>query len=284
MPLDYQRLLAHEFPVVEQTYTERDCMLYALSVGFGRDPLAAADLPYVYERDLRVAPTLAVALGFRSIREAQLGIDYARVVHSEQRLTLHAPLPSAATVLCRTRVAEAVDKGEGRGAILYLERTLHDKATGTHLATSTMAAFCRGDGGFGGPVTQAPAPHALPERAPDRVVSIALPANIALYYRLSGDYNPLHIDPAVAARAGFQRPILHGLQVYGEVAREALLHDAGGDAARFVGIDCRFTGSLYPGDTIDVSFWQQGDALGFRVTPQGRDGVALDNGRIALKT
>ncbi len=284
MPLDYQRLLSHEFPVVEQTYTERDCMLYALSVGFGRDPLAAADLPYVYERDLRVAPTMAVALGFRSIREARLGIDYTRVVHSEQRLELHAPLPPAATVLCRTRVAEVVDKGEGRGAILYLARTLHDKHGGTHLATSTMAAFCRGDGGFGGPVTQAPAPHALPEREPDAVVSIALPPNIALLYRLSGDYNPLHADPAVAARAGFERPILHGLQVYGEVAREALQRFAGGDAARFAGIACRFTGSLFPGDTVDVAFWRDGETVGFRASPQGRAGVALDNGCIRLQT
>lgn len=284
MGLDYQTLLAHDFPVVEQTYTERDCMLYALSIGFGRDPLAAADLRYVYERDLRVAPTLAVALGFRSIREAQLGIDYTRVVHSEQRLTLHAPLPAAATVLCQTRVAEVVDKGEGRGAILYLERTLRDKASGTHLATSTMAAFCRGDGGFGGPVTQAPAPHRLPESAPDAVVTIALPAHIALLYRLSGDYNPLHADPAVAARAGFERPILHGLQVYGEVAREALQRYASGDAARFASIDCRFTGSLFPGDTIDIAFWRDGNTLGFRVSPQGRSGVALDNGRIQLQS
>lgn len=282
MPLDHQRLLAHAFPIVEQTYTERDCMLYALSVGFGRDPLSAADLPYVFERDLRVAPTLAVALGFRSIREAQLGIDYTRVVHSEQRLSLHVPLPPAATVLCSTRVAEVVDKGEGRGAILYLERSLHDKTTGTHLATSTMAAFCRADGGFGGPVTQAPTPHRLPDRAPDAVVTIALPPNIALLYRLSGDYNPLHADPAFAQRAGFSRPILHGLQVYGEVAREALMRYADGDAARFAGIDCRFTGSLFPGETVDLAFWREGQSLGFRVSPQGREGVALDNGCIRL--
>lgn len=282
MSLDYQTLLAHPFPVVEQTYTERDCMLYALSVGFGRDPLSAADLPFVYERGLRVAPTLAVALGFRSIREEALGIDYTRVVHSEQRLELHAPLPPAATVLSHTRVAEVVDKGAGRGAILYLERRLIEKTRGTHLATSTMAAFCRGDGGFGGPVTQAPAPHALPDRAPDAVVSIALPPHIALLYRLSGDYNPLHADPAVAARAGFERPILHGLQVYGEVAREALMRFAGGDAARFAGIACRFTGSLFPGDTVEVAFWREGGSLGFRVRPQGRAGVALDHGRIQL--
>ena len=284
MSLDYNALLAHGFPVAEQTYTARDCMLYALSVGFGRDPLAAADLPYVFERDLRVLPTMAVALGFRSIREEQLGIDYTRVVHSEQRLELHALLPTAATVTSHTRVAEVVDKGEGRGAILYLERTLRDKASGTRLATSTMAAFCRGDGGFGGPVTQAPAPHRLPERAPDAVVSIELPPNIALLYRLSGDYNPLHADPAVAQRAGFERPILHGLQVYGEVAREAVQRYADGDAQRLRSITCRFTGSLFPGDTIDLAFWRDGDTLGFRVSPQGRPGVALDNGCVLLNS
>ena len=282
MTLDYQRLLTHEFPVVEQSYTERDCMLYALSVGFGRDPLAEADLPYVYERELRVAPSLAVALGFRSLREANLGIDYTRVVHSEQQLQLHAPLPPAATVLCHTRVAEVVDKGPGRGAILYLERTLTDKASGTRLATSTMAAFCRGDGGFGGPVTQAPPTHSVPERAPDEVVSIALPANIALLYRLSGDYNPLHVDPATARRAGFERPILHGLQVFGEVAREALLRHAGGDPARFTAMGCRFTGTLFPGDTVDMAFWREQDTLSFRVSPQGRPGAALDNGYVRI--
>jgi acyl dehydratase len=282
MSLDYKNLLAHEFPIVEQTYTERDCMLYALSVGFGRDPLAASNLPYVYERDLRVAPTLAVTLGFRSIREAGLGIDYTRVVHSEQRLEVHAPLPPSATVLCRTRIAEAVDKGVGRGAILYLERTLHDQATGNLLATSTMAAFCRADGGFGGPVTQAPAPHSLPERAPDAVVPIFLPANIALLYRLNGDYNALHVDPAVAMRAGFKQPILHGLQVFGEVAREALFRYAGGEAARLASIACRFTGSIFPGDTVEVAFWVDGNTLGFRVVPQGRENFALDNGCIQL--
>ncbi len=283
MTLDYQKLLSHEFPVVEQTYSARDCMLYALSVGFGRDPLALSDLPYIYERDLRAAPTLAVALGFRSIREDKLGIDYTRVVHSEQRLELHAPLPAAATVLSHTRVADVVDKGEGRGAILYLERTLRDKATGVLLATSTMAAFCRADGGFGGPVTQAPSPHRLPERSPDAVVSINLPSNIALLYRLSGDYNPLHADPEMARRAGFDRPILHGLQVFGEVAREAMQRYAENDPGRIATIACRFTGTLFPGDTVDVSFWRDGNTISFRVSPSGRPGVALDNGLIDLK-
>lgn len=282
MTLDYARLRALQFPVVEHAYTERDCMLYALSVGFGRDGQAEADLPFIHERDLRVAPTMAVTLGFRSIRDANLGVDYTKVVHSGQTLELHAPLPSSTTVSCETRVAEVVDKGPGRGAILFLERTLSDKLTGTLLATSTMAAFCRADGGFGGPVTQAPPPHAIPERAPDKIVRVSLPLNIAMLYRLSGDYNPLHIDPAVAARAGFERPILHGLQPYGEVGRVVLQAHAGGDPSRLKAIGCRFTGTLYPGDEVEVELWRDDDVVSFRVRPTGREGTALDNGFVRL--
>ena len=183
---------------------------------------------------------------------------------------------------CTTRVAEVVDKGPGRGAILYLARTLTDQATGARLAMSTMAAFCRADGGFGGPVTQAPPPHAIPDRAPDEVATVALPLNAALLYRLSGDYNPLHADPAFAARAGFSRPILHGLQPFGEVARLVLQGPAGGDPARLQAMGCRFTGTLFPGDAVQVQLWREPQGLAFRVRPVGREGVALDNGWVRL--
>lgn len=283
MTLDYRKLMAHQFPLVEQTYTERDSMLYALSVGFGRDPLREPDLPYVFERDLRAAPTMAVALCFRSMREAQLGVDYTRVVHGEHLLRLHASLPAAATVVCHTRIAEVIDRGAGKGALLFIERVISDKHSGVKLATSTMSAFCRGDGGFGGPVTTLPAAHPIPGRAPDAQFTIDLPANAALLYRLSGDFNPLHADPQFAARAGFERPILHGLQVYGEIGRILLQEFAGNDPARFQEMACRFTGTVFPGDTLTLHCWREDGAISFRALAHGRPGAVIDNGRAVVR-
>ncbi len=135
---------------------------------------------------------------------------------------MHRPLKGQDTVIGRTRIIEVIDKGAGKGALVLTEREITDKATGEPIATVTQTTFCRADGGFGGPPRAAPAPHELPSRAPDAVCDLATRPEAALIYRLSGDRNPLHADPAVAKQAGYPRPIMHGLGNFG-IAGHAVL-------------------------------------------------------------
>ncbi len=258
MPIDYDAALRTPLPTVRTTYTEMDAMRYALSIGMGSDPVDPGDLPFVYGPQLRSFPTMALSLGYVSMRDMQLGIDYARMVQGGQRLVLHHPLPVARTVEAQHRVTDIVDLGTGRGALLSYERVLRDATTGTALATATMTAFCRGDGGFGGPVTQAPRPPAMPERPADTVQEVPTFAQQALLYRLAGDLAPLHADPAEARRVGFERPILQGIASVGMVARVVVAQLCGGDETRLREIGGRFSKPLYPGETLVVQLWHEG--------------------------
>ncbi len=255
MPIDHDAALNAPLPTVRTTYTEMDTMRYALSIGLGGDPLGRGDLPFVYGPQLRSFPTMALSLGYVSMRDMHLGIDYARMVQGAQHLVLHHPLPVAGTVQAHHRVKEIVDLGPGRGALLSYERVLRDTASGTALATATMTAFCRGDGGFGGPVTQAPRPLAMPTRPADIVVEMPTFAQQALLYRLAGDHAPLHADPAEARRVGFERPILQGIASVGLVARAVVAQLAGRDETRLREIGGRFSRPLYPGETLVVQLW-----------------------------
>lgn len=280
MTIDYDRFMQHVIPDATQTLTERDTMLYALGLGLGADPMDGDDLRYVYERDLLALPTMPVVLASPGawIRHPDLGVDYLRVVHGEQALVLHAPVPTKGNLLGRSRIVEVVDKGEGRGALVFFARDIIDTETDSLIATATATTFCRGNGGFGGPKVALPAPHPLPDRAPDATVSHPTAPNAALIYRLSGDYNPLHADPSVAKSAGFPRPILHGLATYG-IAGHALVKAAcGGDPTRLRSISGRFTAPVFPGETFETDVWIDGTEVSFRTRPRGRDVVALSNG------
>src|ERR1700692_194710 len=217
MAIVYDKLLALNIPEVTQTYTERDAILYALGVGLGHDPLNAAELPFVYEKNFKLLPTFAAVLGWPGfwVRDLDTGIDWVKVVAGEQGLVLHRPLAARGSVIGRTRVTEIIDKGAGRGAHVYSARDLIDGVSGEKIATVTQTTVCRGEGGFGGPERAAPAVHPIPQRAPDLVCDRGTRPEAALIYRLSGDPNPLHADPAVAQAAGFPRPILHGLASLG---------------------------------------------------------------------
>jgi len=283
MAIDYHKALALDIPAVEQTFTERDTMLYALGLGLGSDPLDEADLRYVYEKGLRVFPTMPVAQAFVSLRAIDLGIDYTKMVHGEQSLRLHAPLPVAGTLVGKTRVTEIVDRGAGKGALVYLERELRERSTGALLATAGMSAFCRADGGFGGPVTEGPAPHKLPERTADAQVDIPTVPQAALIYRLSGDLNPLHADPGVARKAGFDRPILHGLATFGIVARAVVSDVLGHDGSRLESFAGRFSAPVFPGETIRVELWRDGEAVSARASSVQRGTVVFNNGRATLR-
>lgn len=282
MALNVEAVLGWPFEDVTQTYTTRDSILYALGVGFGHDPLDRADLPFVFEEpQLSAVPTMAVVLagpGFW-MREPGTGVDWTKVLHGEQGVTLHRPLPAAATVIGRTRVTGILDKGPGKGALIFSERVITDAATGDKLATCTSTTFARGDGGQGGDMTAAPAPHVLPERAPDMVVDLPTLPQAALIYRLSGDPNPLHANPDVAEKAGFHAPILHGLCTFGVSGHAILRAVCGNDPARLKSLRLRFSSPVYPGETIRTEIWRDGDIVSFRARVLERDVIVLNNGR-----
>lgn len=284
MTIDYEKLKALEIPDGRQSYNFKDTILYNLSLGYGSDPLDGAELPFVYEKELRALPTMAGVLahpGFWA-RDLDTGIDWVRLVHSEMGLIMHKPLPSEATVISKSRVVEIADKGEGKGAIVQHERKFFDEASGELLCTNIQSIFCRGDGGFGGPVKSLPSPHPIPDRQPDQVYEQATRPDSALLYRLNGDWNPLHADPEIASRAGFDRPILHGLATYGIACKAILATCADNSPARIASISCRFTRPVFPGETLRTEMWIDGEVVSYRVRVVERDVIAIDHGRVEL--
>ena len=280
MAMDAEKLRNWKFEDVIQTFTKRDTMLYALGVGCGSDPLDESDLRYVYEDDLVALPTMVTVLGYQGfwLKDSGTGVDWRKVVHGEQSITIHAPVPTSGTFIGRSRITGLIDKGKDRGALLISERDIIAKESDTHIATLVSTSFLRGDGGFGGPSGPTPAVHTLPEKAPDATLDIPTLPRQALIYRLSGDMNPLHADPKVAAVAGFRAPILHGLCSFGVAGRALATLACGGDASRIKHMQVRFSSPIYPGETIRTEIWRNGAEISFRSRCVERDVVILNNG------
>lgn len=276
MPLDYAKLKSWSTPDLRQRYSERDTILYALGVG-------ARELQYIYEPELVALPTLATVLTCDPLwlRNPALDIDWRHVVHGEQTLTIHQPLPVAGDVIGRSRVDEIYDKGPGKGAVLWYSIDLFDALDNTHYATVGLSAFIRGQGGFGGSTSSTPTPHPLPDREPDAVVDLPTGPEQAAIYRLTGDYNPMHIDPAAARAAGFERPILHGLCYYGIACRALLQALCDNEPTRIKKLNVRFLGVVYPGETLRTEVWREGDGrAAFRMRVVERDAIVLGNGYV----
>ena len=279
MAIDYQRLKNLAIPEVEHAYTTKDTILYALGLGFGADPIDSYQLKFVYEDGLKALPTMPVVMAPLARAGVDLGINRKLVVHGEQGLTLHKPVPVSGTVIGRTYLDEIVDKGAGKGALLYFRREVLDKETGELIASINSTTFARGDGGFGGPNGPSKPVHELPSRAPDLSCDIATLPQAALIYRLSGDYNPLHADPAFAKAGGFPRPILHGLCTYGVAGHALLRLLCDYDPTRLKRMDVRFSAPVYPGETIRTEIWREGAGrYGFRCRIVERDVIAINNG------
>ncbi len=284
MTIDYETLLNYNLPDVRQHVTPRDTILYALSVGFGQDPLDPRQLDFVdHHRALRAVPMAAVVLGHSGLwlTDPATGVDAVQLVHGEQGIVMHRPLPTSGEVIGRTRVTGLVDKGPGRGALLYTEKQLFLASTGERLATATSTTFLRGDGGFGGPSGPVQPPHPMPDGPPDWTMDLPTRPEQALLYRLNGDDNPLHADPAFAARAGFPRPILHGLCTLGVIGHALLATLGGYDPVRFQEMHLRFTAPVFPGETIRTEGWHDGS---FRARAVERDVVVVNNGRAVFGT
>lgn len=280
MPIDYQKIKNWPFPDVVQTYGEKDTILYALGVGYGYDPVDEAQLPFVYEGGLKTVPTMPVVLGYPGfwVKDPAAGIDWVRVVHGEQALFLHRPIPVAGTVIGRTRVKAVVDKGPDKGALLIQERSVIDKASGALLATLEQTSFCRGDGGFGGGDDAPPPPPAVPDSAPEACCDLPTLRQAALIYRLCADPNPLHAEPAVARAAGYPRPILHGLCTYGVAGHAILKTFCDYEPERLHALSVRFSAPVFPGETIRTEMWKRGDTVLFRSRAIERGVVVLNNG------
>ena len=263
----------------------RNAQLYALGVGLGSDPLDAGQLRFVLEDRLQALPTMATVLGYPAmwLADPETGIDFVNLVHGEQGVRIHKPLAPSGDLIGRTRVTSVVDKGSNVGAIIYLAREVVDRPSGDTLCTLTSSLVCRGDGGFGGPSGPTPRPHEIPERAPDHVCDLPTVPQAALIYRLSGDLNPLHADPEVARKAGFEAPILHGLCTYG-VAGHALLRVlCGYDPARLRNIEGRFSAPVFPGETIRTEIWGSGGDVSFRCSVPARAAIVFSNGRAEIE-
>lgn len=278
--MHYPEILAIRPEPVPFAYDDQYTMLYALGLGCGAQP---DELDFVYERNLKALPTMAVMMGGASGDFLDKGgIDYTMIVHGEQRLRLHRPLPATGRMVSDARLLSVIDKGGEKGALLNIESDVRDEA-GTHYATSTMTLFCRGDGGFGGPTEGELTLEPVPERAPDFEVAIpTLPQQAALY-RLLGDRNPLHIDPEMATRVGFKGPILHGLCTYGIAARAILRACCDNDPARIESLDVRFSSPVYPGETVTTRIWRDGNAVAFECVIAERGATVIRNGGCRLR-
>jgi acyl dehydratase len=286
MSLNLDKLLSIKIPAVEQSYGPKDCILYALGLGFGQNPTDGNELQFVYEKNLKALPTWPLKQGYGPywLRNPDYGLTFSHAVHGEQGIVLHAPVAAQGTVIGQERVVDVIDKGEGRGALIYSERTITEKVSGRLLATLTQTTFCRADGGFGGPRERKDAgpPHAIPERAPDIVCDLPTRPEMALIYRLSGDINPLHADPEFAKSAGFPRPILHGLATTGIAGHALLKTVCGYDPARLTAMSVRFSAPVFPGETIRTEIWRDGGVISFRARVMERAVVAIDNGRAEI--
>jgi acyl dehydratase len=282
MAINYDQIMQLKASDLPFSYKDRETMLYALGIGFGRDPLNEAELPFVYENGLRTVPTLSTVVSWGSAIIGKSGINYLYVLHGEQRLTVHRPMPVAADLLADERITGAFDKGE-KGAIVLVEKTLRLKDSGEKLCTLTATTVARADGGFGGPKEGAPEPHPLPTRAPDVVQACDTRPDQAFLYALSGDRNPLHRDPKVAKMAGFPRPILHGLCTYGTACRAIISTVCKYDPDRITGFDARFSAPVFPGETIVTDMWIDGPVVSFRSKVKERDIVVINNGKCTLR-
>jgi acyl dehydratase len=280
VPLDHS-VIGIESDPVTRSWTSKDALLYALGVGAGLDaPLQ--ELPFTTENsdgvEQQVLPTYAVVLNAGGRGRSMGQFDPAILVHAEQGLTLHRPLSPQGSIEVTSKITGIYDKGSG--ALVVSETTGRDTATGQLVVETRSGAFIRGEGGFGG--DRGPSGSwDKPDRAPDHTVTYQTRPEQALIYRLSGDRNPLHSDPKFAARAGFERPILHGLCTYGFTGR-ALLHTlCASDPARFRSMDARFTSPVLPGDALTVSMWVDGDTATFR-TAKADGTVVIDRGRFTF--
>lgn len=262
------------------SWTATDVLLYNIAVGAGSDPLDLERLRFAYEKDLQVLPTFATSVpDFRDTEPPRItfpgiDVDLLRVVLGIQSLTVFRPIPVAATVIVRERIADVFDKGSG--AIIARETNVYD-LDGEPMWTSTMNIFAKGEGGFGGsrgPFTRVD----IPERSPDFTVDTRTLPQQALLFRLCGDRNPMHADPVVARAQGFEYPFLHGLGIYGIIGRVLVEDVLACDSTRLRSWTARFVAPVRPGETLRTLAWATDYGYLVRVLSLERNTPVLEDG------
>jgi len=253
MGLNYERIMAYRPADIAVSYGPRECIFYALGIGLGMNPVDPGQLKFVYERaNLEAFPTMAVVLGWPGrMTDPAFGVDEKLVVAGDLKVVLHRPLAPQAQLVSRPRIREVIDKGPGNAAIILNTRDLTAK-DGTLVATVDSSTFARKHGGFGGKVTETPAPPAVPRTPPQIVCDLPTPPNLALLYRLTGDENPLHADPDYAP-------------------------------SRLASIEARFSKPVFPGETIRTEIWPQGECVAFQCRVVGRNDIVLSNGLATVR-
>lgn len=284
MPIDRDLALKATFPDGHGSYDVDDVILYHLGVGAGNPPTDANELEYTYEKALKVLPTYSVvapvgATGANLFKTPGLEFDPMMMLHGEQDIEIHKPLPTSASYKTQMRVADIFDKG--KAALLILEiKYIED--SGEPLFTTRMSAFLRGEGGFGGPAGPK-AGNAAPEREPDGSVEVPTLPQQALLYRLNGDKNPLHADPEFAKMAGFDVPIIHGLCSYGVTCKAIVDNVLDGDVSKVARYQARFAGVAFPGETYIVNYWKEGGVIYVNARSKERDADIITNAAITLR-
>ncbi len=284
MPIDPSKALGADLGEGENSWGPDDVILYHLGVGAGAPPTDAGELEYAYEKNLKVLPSFAVIPTFGAMggigQVEGLEFNFAMLLHGEQDIQIHRPIPASAKVRNRGRVAELWDKGKACLCVLEVDT---DEVDGEPLFTNRFSLFLRGEGGFGGE----PGPKAgneAPDREPDGVIETATLPQQALLYRLSGDKNPLHADPEIAKMAGFDKPIIHGLCSYGIVCKAIVDEVLDGDVSQVARYQARFAGIGFPGETYVIRYWKEGDKILVQASSKERGAPIITNCAVTLRS
>jgi acyl dehydratase len=284
VPIDIDKAVGASFSPTTYSWEERDVILYHLGIGAGNPPTSESELRYTYEGDLRVLPSFGTIPPFETMMGVGgiegFDINLAQVLHGEQEIALNGPVPVSGSVSQVGKVAQIYDKG--KGAVVVVEIESSDAKTGEALFTNRSSIFLRGEGGFGGD-SGPPARFGPPDSPPDQVVeSPTLPQQALLYRMSSGDMNPLHADPGFAMFAGFEKPILHGLCTYGIALKAVVDAILDGEPSSIESYSARFSGVVYPGETVVTKMWRDGSDVILSATTSERGEPVISNARVAL--
>ncbi len=284
MPIDLEKARGAKLAPSTGEWGPDQVILYHLGIGAGvGKPVDAKELTYTYEKDLKVLPSYGVIPVFGAVGGRAgvpgLQINFALVLHGEQDIEIHRPIPTRAKIESQGRIAGIYDKG--KAALIVVEVETKEQG-GAPLFTNRFSIFARGEGGFGGDAGPK-AGNEAPQRAPDKVVASPTQSHQALLYRLSGDKNPLHADPAFAKLGGFDTPILHGLCSFGIVCKAAVDAMLDGDVAQVARYQARFAGVLFPGETIETSLWREGKQILINAKCKERGAPVISNAAITLR-
>jgi acyl dehydratase len=283
MPIDPSKALGAELGEGTYEWNKDEVILYHLGVGAGVPPTDPGELEYTYEKNLKVLPSYGVIPVFGSMgglgKTPGLEFNFAMLLHGEQDLEVHQPIPPEAKITNKGKVKEIWDKG--KGALVVLEMETRDES-GSPLFTNRFSLFLRGEGGFGGE-SGPKAGNKPPERDPDGVIEATTLPQQALIYRLSGDKNPLHADPEFAKMGGFDKPIIHGLCSYGIVCKAIVDDLLGGDTTKVARWQARFAGVAFPGESYRISHWNEGDQILVEASSKERGAPIISNAAITVR-